>query len=77
MQAPLTPDEVRQSRQTLGMSLHELATALRMGTDGKRAVRRWEDGDRQISGPAAVAIEALLAGWRPAHLQQINEEILA
>jgi DNA-binding transcriptional regulator YiaG len=68
MEAPMKPDEVRDARQRLGMTLHQLALALRMGTDGRRAVRRWEAGDRQISGPASVAIEALLAGWRPAHL---------
>jgi hypothetical protein len=31
-----------------------------MGGDGKRAVRRWEAGDRSISGPASVAIEFML-----------------
>lgn len=61
----MTPDEVRESRRAMGMTQHQLATALRMGTDGKRSVRRWEAGDRPISGPASVAIEALMTGWRP------------
>lgn len=61
----MTPAEVRANRQTLGMTQAELATTLRMGTDGKRAIRRWETGEREISGPASVAIEALLTGWRP------------
>jgi DNA-binding transcriptional regulator YiaG len=69
----MQPDEVKAARQALGMSLHQLAVALRMGTDGRRAVRRWETGDRHISGPAAVAIEALLCGWRPEHLIQPEE----
>lgn len=68
MEAPMTPDDVRNARRALGMTQHQLATALRMGTDGKRAVRRWEAGDRPISGPASVAIEAMLDGWRPEHL---------
>jgi DNA-binding transcriptional regulator YiaG len=61
----MTPAEVRAARLALGMTQDQLAAALRMGGDGKRAVRRWEDGDRAISGPASVAIEALLTGWRP------------
>lgn len=69
MEAPMTPDEVRDARHRLGMTLHQLAVALRMGTDGRRAVRRWEAGDRQISGPASIAIEAMIDGWRPAHLR--------
>ena len=62
----MTPTEVRAARIALAMTQDQLAVALRMGTDGKRAVRRWEAGDRPISGPATVAIEALLSGWRPA-----------
>jgi DNA-binding transcriptional regulator YiaG len=64
----MSPNEVRDARRALGLTLHELAVLLRMGGDGKRSVRRWEDGDREISGPASVAIEALLTGWRPSKL---------
>jgi len=56
----MTPDEVRAARHMLGMTQDELAKALRMGLDGKRAVRRWEAGDRHISGPASVAIGFML-----------------
>jgi DNA-binding transcriptional regulator YiaG len=62
------PHEVRDARRALGLTQHELAVLLRMGGDGKRSVRRWEAGDREISGPASVAIEALLSGWRPGNL---------
>lgn len=62
----MTPIEVKTARLALGMSQRELAETLRMGLDGGRAVRRWESGDRPISGPASVAIEAMLTGWRPA-----------
>ena len=56
----MNPEEVRAARYALGMTQDELAKALRMGRDGKRAVRRWEAGDRCISGPASVAIEFML-----------------
>ena len=58
----MNPNEVRDARRALGLTQHELAVLLRMGGDGKRSVRRWEAGDRDISGPASVAIEALLTG---------------
>jgi len=64
----MNPHEVRDARRALGLTQHELAVLLRMGGDGKRSVRRWEAGDREISGPASVAIEALLTGWRPGNL---------
>jgi DNA-binding transcriptional regulator YiaG len=64
----MSPDKVRDARRALGLTQHELAVLLRMGGDGKRSVRRWEAGDREISGPASVAIEALLTGWRPGDL---------
>lgn len=56
----MNSDEVRAARHMLGMTQDQLAKALRMGLDGKRAVRRWEAGDRCISGPASVAIEFML-----------------
>jgi DNA-binding transcriptional regulator YiaG len=56
---------VKFARQQLGLTQRELAALLRMGRNGERQVRRWEDGDVPISGPASVALEALLSGWRP------------
>lgn len=61
----MMPNDVRNARRAMGLTQHDLAVLLRMGGDGKRAVRRWEAGDRHMSGPASVAIEALLTGWRP------------
>ena len=61
------PIDVRASREVLGLTQRGLAEALRMGANGERQVRRWEDGDVTVSGPASVAIEALLTGWRPAN----------
>jgi DNA-binding transcriptional regulator YiaG len=62
----MQPNDIKAARLSLGMSQRQLAETLRMGLDGGRAVRRWESGDRPISGPASVAIEAMLTGWRPA-----------
>lgn len=62
----MQPNDMKAARLSLGMSQRQLAETLRMGLDGGRAVRRWESGDRPISGPASVAIEAMLTGWRPA-----------
>jgi hypothetical protein len=42
------------------MTQARLAEALELGKDGKRAVRRWEKGERPISGPVAVAIVLML-----------------
>lgn len=61
----MTADQIKAARAQLGMSTSELADALRMGANGSRKVQRWEDGSDEISGPASVAIEALLSGWRP------------
>jgi len=57
--------DVRRARAQLGLSARELAEALRMGNCADRTVRRWESGETPITGPAAVAIEAMLAGFEP------------
>jgi DNA-binding transcriptional regulator YiaG len=62
----MTPGAVKAARHALGMTQTQLADALRMAKDGARAVRRWESGKQPITGPASVAIEAMLTGWRPA-----------
>lgn len=56
----MTPATLRTARKTLGLSANGLAQALRLGKGGGRTVRRWEAGDTPISGPAQVAIEAML-----------------
>ena len=54
----------------MGLSQASLARLLRLDANGARKVRRWEDGQAIVSGPASVAIEALLSGWRPAELER-------
>lgn len=56
MNERLTPDEVREARQTLGLSLTELAILLGLANHDPRTVRSWETGRREISGPCSAAI---------------------
>ena len=60
----MTPTEVRQHRQALGMTQTDLAAALEMSPEnGARTVRHWEtdSGKFQITGPARVALRMLVA----------------
>lgn len=64
----MTPVAVYAARRQLGLTQSGLAAILRLAnpdTNGKRTVRNWETGATPISGPASVALEALLSGWRP------------
>lgn len=67
---------IRAARVRLGemwgldRALHcsELGRALRLtGRDPGETIHKWESGQREITGPAHVAVEAMLSGWRPAH----------
>ena len=57
----MQPAELKAARKRLGMTQTQLADALRLrGKDRTRSVRSWEAGERAISGPVEVAVEALL-----------------
>jgi DNA-binding transcriptional regulator YiaG len=56
----MRPVEIRQAREALGLSQSGLAEALQMGERGADRVRDWENGKREITGPAAVAIRLML-----------------
>lgn len=60
----MTPKQVREARQSLGLQQAELAQALRLGPNGRVTVGRWEQdtGPSPISGPASLALEYLLQG---------------
>ncbi len=69
----MTPAEIRAARAKLGkmwglsrpLYMSELGRALGLqGRDPGHQVKRWEAG-YPISGPVTVAIEAMLAGYRP------------
>ena len=70
----MTPDELYNARRTLGimwgygrpLSNTELGRALRLrGERPGDTVKDWTDGKFQISGPVAIAIEAMLQGFKP------------
>jgi DNA-binding transcriptional regulator YiaG len=56
----MTAEQVRHLRQCLGFTQADLAAVLRMGSEGRRTVRRWESGQQSITGPASVALELLV-----------------
>jgi DNA-binding transcriptional regulator YiaG len=63
----MTPDAIRAARRQLRLTQSGLAAALRLAnpdTNGKRTIRNWETGSTPISGPASVALEAFLSGWK-------------
>jgi DNA-binding transcriptional regulator YiaG len=55
----LTPDQIEKAGKQLYGEHWQSALARRLRVDA-RTVRRWIAGDRQILGPAIVAIELLL-----------------
>lgn len=70
--------DIRDARGRLGLMwglgrplrMSELGRVLRLqGRDIGASVRDWERGHTAISGPVALAIELMLDGARPKHLQ--------
>ena len=62
----MNANEIKEARRKLGLTQRELGLALRLKpSSADRTVRRWEDGEIEVSGPASVAIEAMLAGYVP------------
>ena len=62
----MTPATFKAIRQRAGLTQSQLASLLRIA-DG-RAIRRWEAGERQVSGPVTILMEMLDAGRLPAPL---------
>lgn len=54
----MKPAEFKQIRQSLGLSVKEMAEALRLSDE--RSVRRYEDGTREISGPIQQCLVYML-----------------
>lgn len=54
----MTPAQFKIARKKLGLSQLQMAEALRLKT--ARAIRHYEDGTRQISGPIEICIESML-----------------
>lgn len=54
--------EIRETRQALGLTQEELANRLGLrGPYAKDTVRAWESGKQRINGPAALALRLVRA----------------
>jgi DNA-binding transcriptional regulator YiaG len=56
----MTPATFKAIRQRAGLTQSSLAALLRIGD--LRTIRRWEVGEREISGPVTLLMEMLEAG---------------
>ena len=79
----MTGKDIREARAKLGamrglnrpLRASELGRLLRLkGRDPGESILDWERG-KPITGPASVAIEALLAGYWPAHADEAVKSI--
>jgi DNA-binding transcriptional regulator YiaG len=59
----VTPTTFKRIRQGAGLTQSGLAALLRISDS--RAVRRWEAGEREISGPVSILMELLDDGQWP------------
>lgn len=59
----MTPATIKSIRQRAGLTQDQLARLLRLSDS--RAIRRYEDGSRSISGPIAIILEMLDEGSLP------------
>mgnify|MGYP003153195765 CR=1 FL=1 len=60
----MTPTELKSIRERFGLTQSDLAAILRISDI--RTVRRWEQGERPISGPVQVVLELIESGELPA-----------
>ncbi len=62
----MTGSELKAARRALGLSVEEMARALRLSeANGADTIRKWERDKPPITGPASVAVEAMLKGFTP------------
>ena len=59
----MTPMQFKDARIALGLSQNAMAEALGLKTS--RAIRQFESGDREISGPVAKLVTMLLEHQSP------------
>ena len=62
----MTPSELKALRHTLGKTQPQMADTLGLSVGG---YRKWEHGDRSISGPALKLIEQLRTKERSNELE--------
>ena len=58
----MSPTEFREARKALGKTQAAMADALEVTL---RAVQWWEAGDREVPGPARVALRLMLQAPQP------------
>lgn len=56
----MTPQTFKSIRQRAGLTQSGLAAVLRISD--LRTIRKWEKGEREISGPVSLLMEMLDAG---------------
>lgn len=62
----MSPERFEALRQASGLTPAELARVLRLSPkSGFGTVMKMREGTCPVSGPVAVAMEALASGWRP------------
>lgn len=59
----MTPAAIKSIRERAGLTQGQLATLLRI--EDSRTIRRWETGERAVSGPASLILEMLDEGILP------------
>lgn len=76
----MTPTEITDARRVIGLAWGlkrpllkaELADLLGyINRDIGAPIAEWELGRAKVPGPAVVAIQALLDGWRPPHWRRV------
>ena len=71
----MTPADIRQARQSLGMSQSQLAALL--GYGDKTRISELETGTRQPGAAVLLLLAAYLAGYRPAAWPLANTAALS
>jgi DNA-binding transcriptional regulator YiaG len=62
----MTPNRIKEIRQAVGLTQTDLALVLGLTpNNGRRTVRRWEDGTIPITGPAAIVMQLIETGELP------------
>lgn len=54
----MTPAQFKEARHKLGLSQSAMAELLGVSSD--RTIRKWEDGERDISAPVVLLVELIL-----------------
>ena len=71
----MTAEQFKNARMSLGLTLDECAKALGLKTS--RAIRQFESGERQVSGPVAKLMGMLLENSAVLGVNGTQERILA